>query len=523
MRRFGTVRGLFTITQRAAFSVTAIRHFWAERLSRPWMCLREGCRKVNQTRADSCEGCGDKKPVLSGWVCVECETKNHKGVKYCKKCAASADASKDFWCCAACGKANRIDHIEDNSRCGYCEYDMAPLTMTEADAMRIQEEQSLKIKMEQEQFDTLTPKEADEQLGSETPEDGSVPLSIQEGMIPPAPVAPGRSTESVSGIPVKKIKEVPPIAKFTLKKPQAAVSRIGRPKKVGIVAPAGPPGFDWMCREPQCGMVNGGDDEECTSCKTKISPDDWDCQSCAAKNHWSRNSCFACSTPIPVSWQCRGCRTTTSIYDINCRSCQAPRPPVTPRTASDVRNALLGEDLNSKRSGVRRADWYCSSCQQQNFAFRTECFSCGAQKQIVGGQAAAIGGTSPRMSAGEFDEPSPSPQQQRENNWMCRSCNSSNFRTRTTCWQCGKANGNVSLSDDASAPQFEKEGFQLGAEDVPLAPGQIKTWGKNTGEWTCSRCFATNFKNRQECHKCGSVKTTIAVTRKVMAQKPAKL
>jgi hypothetical protein len=124
-----------------------------------------------------------------------------------------------------------------------------------------------------------------------------------------------------------------------------------------------------------------------------------------------------------------------------------------------------------------------------------------------------------------FPEEPPPPQQARENNWMCRSCNSSNFRTRSTCWQCGtpSAKAPAAIPEDESVPQFEKEGFQVGMEDVPLAPGQIKTWGKSTGEWTCSRCFAPNFKNRQDCHKCGSVKTTLSVPRKIMAQKPAKI
>jgi hypothetical protein len=360
------------------------------------MCLKESCRKVNHTKADSCGECGESKPVLSGWICIECNTKNHKGVKFCKKCVAAADVSKDFWCCAACAKPNRVDHIEDNSRCGYCEYDMAPMTVSESDAAQRAEEQALKFRQAQEQLDSISPKDAEEQFGAETPSIDELPVALL-GDLPPAPPAPRkgatvRDAEDEAGgaaaprgdetaVPKKTpLKNIPVIAKFAVARGPAATSRIGRARKPQLPnVPVGPPGFDWMCREPQCGTVNGGDDESCTACKSKITPDDWECQSCGSKCHWTRGACFACATTIPVSWQCRGCRAMTSIYESSCRSCHAPRPTVTPRLASEVKAEAASRGGHGHQPQVRRQDWACPSCQQQNFAFRTECFSCGCR------------------------------------------------------------------------------------------------------------------------------------------------
>lgn len=38
--------------------------------------------------------------------------------------------------CAVCKENNRIDEIEDNSRCGYCGYDMAPHRTAEEEILR---------------------------------------------------------------------------------------------------------------------------------------------------------------------------------------------------------------------------------------------------------------------------------------------------------------------------------------------------------------------------------------------------
>ena len=77
---------------------------------------------------------------------------------------------------------------------------------------------------------------------------------------------------------------------------------------------------------------------------------------------------------------------------------------------------------------------------------------------------------------------------------------------------------------EESIPAYEKEGFQSGAADVPLAPGLVKSWtGRDKQEWTCSKCFAKNFKNRTECHKCGNIKSVAVLTRKTSTAQPAKL
>ncbi|KAH9582113.1 zinc finger protein [Trypanosoma melophagium] len=495
---------------------------WAQRVNRLWMCIKEDCRHVNASGASHCEKCNSEKPILKGWLCVDCETRNHKGVKKCHKCGASVDLSEDFWMCIACEKNNRIDELDDNSRCGFCGYDMAPMSMTEAEALRIQNERSQRIREAQEQFDNLSAKDSDEQFGDETAGASMLPDAIRGPLSATSNIhtsgtsvnTPHSSTSTLSSLP----RNIPEVKPFTPTPLETAHSRLYRKSKrlPPAAMPQGPPGFDWMCRETNCGTINAGDEENCTKCGTHITPSEWECCHCGAVNHLSRSRCFNCQVAISVSWICSSCRAATSIYDCTCRACGVPRPPTEPKEARDVQQTWKANSTISgggRRRTMRREDWNCAECQGLNFASRTACFQCGAPKST---SDEAI------STAGAESVPDPALS---HNNWFCRYCQASNFRTRTSCWQCGRASaesGATSWSNDASAPQFEREGFQQDV-DGSVAEGQLNVWNKKSDDWTCGKCFSKNFKNRQECHKCGAAKTVAVAPRRAFVRKPVKI
>ncbi|EAN77999.1 Zn-finger in Ran binding protein and others, putative [Trypanosoma equiperdum] len=498
-------------TQVAAFCMptAALLQSWAVRTNRTWMCVKEECRHVNAPGATHCESCGEVKPNLKGWLCVECSTRNHKGVKKCHKCAAPAEKSSEFWMCAACEKNNRIDDLDDNSCCGFCGYDMAPMTMTEAEALRIQQERSERLRETQERFDALSAKDADEQFGDEMAGASELPAALKQG-VPPAP-------RTMFDIP-----EVKPFAPTPQGTKHSRILRKPRPAS-SPGAPSGPPGFDWMCREPSCAVINSGDEECCTGCGKHIEPTEWECCHCGAVNHMTRARCFNCRVTISISWVCSDCRTATCIYERSCRACNKARPPTEPKEARDVQppsqNAgRAGFSANRRRMPFKQ-DWNCEECQGLNFASRTSCYQCGAARSTA--DASYNGGAS--GGDGGFD--GGAGLSVSHNNWFCRHCQASNFRTRASCWQCGRASsesGATTWSEDDSAPHFEKEGFQQTSDDN-VAEGQVNVWNKKTDDWTCGKCFSKNFKNRQECHKCGATKTVAVAPRRAFVRKPVKI
>lgn len=466
---------------------------------------------MNAPSMQQCEVCGADKPNLKGWLCEECGTRNHKGVKKCHKCAASAEKSSEFWMCAACEKNNRIDDLDDNSRCGFCGYDMAPMTMTEAEAIRIQNERSQRLREAQEQFDNISARDADEQFGDETAGASSLPNDLRQ-----VPVAS-----------VRKLPDIPNVEPFVPLPLESAHSRIfKKPKPLPpSSAPLGPPGFDWMCREATCGTINAGDEESCSKCGTHINPTEWECCHCGALNHMSRSRCFSCHIIIPVSWVCSSCRTATSIYDHSCRNCGEARPATEPKDPRSVRPPMTTHTGSFRGAGgrrhmVHRQDWNCAECHGVNFASRTSCYQCGAPR-----------GSSDSMASSSAADANACADQATQdfavshNNWFCRHCQVSNFRTRTSCWQCGRTSsgsGATSWSADEFAPEFEKEGFQPEA-DGGISEGQVSVWSKKSDDWTCGKCFSKNFKNRQECHKCGAAKTVAVAPRRAFVRKPVKI
>lgn len=502
MQRFGIRR----VVGRAALPLSRgvatsspLLQSWAAQSHRPWMCAKSECRKVNYARAQECEGCGAAKPVLTKWVCVSCSGENFKGVKFCKKCAAPAAGNKDVWACACCMKNNAVDDLDDNSVCGFCQYDMAPKNRSEEDIVRIQQEISQRIREQQAAYDSA---------GGDAGGFGGG-FGAQQEVDPWGQAVPSSSPPAVEAIEAPKPKrfEYKP---FVYQEPAQPVSRLMRPRKPAVPTPVGPPGFDWMCRGRACGAMNKGDAEACVQCHNRIVPGEWECATCAAKNHWSRAGCFACATPITPSWLCNRCRTRTSIYDDGCRSCGTQRPPVEPVDPRDVKSGKH-QRAKPKKTGT---DWTCEGCKAQNFGWRDRCFSCDMAKEPGGGGQMWTDG-----SAGGDGAPIAAVN---DNNWLCDSCHASNFRTRTECWQCGKGAVSAAIaSDTESVPTFAKEGFQKGVEDSP-ALGETRSW-TNSDDWVCGKCFAKNYKSKTECHKCGTTKTVAAVTRRITIKRPVKL
>lgn len=469
---------------------------WAANPGRPWMCIKEECRSVSKGSTDFCEACGAAKPVLRGWKCAQCETKNFSGIKTCKNCKASFQKSAEYWLCIACEKNNKIDEIEDNSRCGFCGYDMAPTSVSEEEILRRGHEQYEESRKIQEQFDNITPIEADEQFGDVL--SGGEQLLHKSEAKPPLGSSAALAGPALPAGPVLPFHPLPT---------ESCRSRLGRKKPAlpSDVIPSGPPGFDWMCRDTSCGHINPGDEEVCMKCKEHVSPAEWECPFCAAQNHLSRTKCFSCHSSIPISWSCSECRVATSIYDKKCRSCGVERPPAEPKLPHEVaRGNVYG--LTQQRN-QKKGDWLCAGCNAMNFGWRSECYQCASPRS-----EASVGTT----EGGDWN----SPGNVSHNNWYCVQCQASNFRTRNDCWQCGAINQNAGgWSATENTPKFDREGFQDG--DAKPAEGTMNSW-KKVDDWACAKCFAKNFKNRTECYKCGAPRMTIA-PRRAAIRKPVKL
>ncbi|GET93208.1 hypothetical protein, conserved [Leishmania tarentolae] len=499
-----------------------LRQSWKLRTLRPWMCTRESCRAVNQGARKECESCGAEKPQLLGWKCVGCSTINYAGVRKCKKCADASDKSKEFWMCAVCHENNRVDEIEDNSRCGFCGYDMAPHSVAEEEILRRATEKSVMLQQQQERFDSVSYTEADEQFAN--PLEGAEVLDPSLRAIHPGLEAP------VTGH-VLKVPAVTPFVPGGV--PETRHSPLYRHRKVspalqtvleGASTPEGPPGFDWMCRNSCCGHINPGDEESCLKCGTHITPTEWECPLCASVNHLARSRCFYCKNRIPVCWTCSACQGTTSIYDKVCRGCGVDRPCAEPKTIRELERGGGDRCGGYVPQGNRdRGEWYCSTCNALNYSRRTECFQCSSPRPALQDQratdpvSAAGWGEMDTSGAGSIAAPV------QHNNWMCAYCQTSNFRTRHDCWKCGRPSQRAEdWSSQTVTPQFEREGFQEGAS-TKSSEGTVDTSWRSSGDWLCAKCYSKNFKSRLECHRCGARKIALSGSRGSIARKPVKL
>lgn len=258
----------------------------------------------------------------------------------------------------------------------------------------------------------------------------------------------------------------------------------------------GPPGFDWMCRDPGCGSANAGTVEFCGACSKKLIPCQWICQTCASTNQFTRSQCFHCKSSISLFWFCGKCPTKTSIYEVKCRACKASMPPVQAVTASAVQQQQTdsGPSLAPAKRGVN--SWVCSMCSKMNYGGKEECYGCGAQ------QAQSV--EMPESTAVLPDS-----------NWKCHGCNAKNFRTRNTCWKCAMPCLQKALDggieQEEYLPQIEKEGFQDEEEGQQAPTRQYSQ--RPEGNWLCAKCFERNHRGKKECWKCGASKQLLQKAR----------
>ncbi len=117
---------------------------------------------------------------------------------------------------------------------------------------------------------------------------------------------------------------------------------------------------------------------------------------------------------------------------------------------------------------MNKNDWSCDECNCNNFAYRTECYDCGAKN------------THPiKKKEDTF----------RTGDWNCHLCNAHNFANRKSCFKC----------------TVSKQ--QIQHHDVVMeSPKSLNTF--KSGDWNCSHCQFHNYASRNVCHKCEALKPT---------------
>eukprot|EP00884_Botryococcus_braunii_P019802 jgi/Botrbrau1/6505/Bobra.0034s0078.1 len=82
----------------------------------------------------------------------------------------------------------------------------------------------------------------------------------------------------------------------------------------------------------------------------------------------------------------------------------------------------------------RPGDWQCAACRSHNFASRARCFQCMAEKPFSAGTA----GGPDSMFRSSTAAAAP-PANFKPGDWLCQSCRTHNFASRTQCFRCGIA------------------------------------------------------------------------------------
>ncbi|DAC41036.1 MAG TPA: hypothetical protein D7I00_03770, partial [Candidatus Poseidoniales archaeon] len=90
---------------------------------------------------------------------------------------------------------------------------------------------------------------------------------------------------------------------------------------------------------------------------------------------------------------------------------------------------------NRRGNDSQKSDWVCASCNNVNFAWRTECNSCGKSKE---GNVKEYKASFRDDNRSNNRRERPRQENHGRNDWECPSCNNINFSFRTECNQCGK-------------------------------------------------------------------------------------
>lgn len=226
----------------------------------------------------------------------------------------------------------------------------------------------------------------------------------------------------------------------------------------------------WKCRI--CGTQNKMSHGKCLGCGAKNDMHDWICGACNTSNFSRRSVCFGCGAvrgtvadtntepsdttkQAEATWECQMCSKKNEAGRRTCQSCLEPRR-ISIRTSA----ANSSVDWISSREVAKRAnltkillgDWECPKCSGHNFSGRKDCFVCGEKKPRSGVPAT----------------------------WKCR-CSTVNFASATLCTACQRPR--------ADAPTTSKPSHAA---------------------WQCPTCSAFNRADRENCHKCRSMKGTSA-------------
>ena len=90
---------------------------------------------------------------------------------------------------------------------------------------------------------------------------------------------------------------------------------------------------------------------------------------------------------------------------------------------------------NRRGRDSQKDDWVCAACNNVNFAWRTECNSCGKAKD---GNVKAYKSSGRANNRSNQRRERPRQETHGQNDWECPACNNINFSFRTECNRCGK-------------------------------------------------------------------------------------
>ena len=160
-----------------------------------------------------------------------------------------------------------------------------------------------------------------------------------------------------------------------------------------------------------------------------------------------------------------------------------------PRARRDSRNQ--DRRRNSNRD---KQDWTCRSCNNSNFAFRTECNRCG-KSRTDGGNRRSRDGDRGNQRFRRDDR-------RDGGNRRSRDGDRGNQRFRRDDRRDG---GNRRSRDgDRGNQRFRRDDRRGGDREFRGNKPQDQT---RDGDWTCKGCGNNNFSFRTECNRCGKAKS----------------